>query len=134
MNIDVCLRCVKARCSGSCVCSIDGVAVETHATRGECPHPAGSKFDKPEAPRPAAKAVTQAVPQGQWPLAVKAVAAQRRPGEIGVGDTLKRLIDVTSLNFANLFAAAYKKLVGRECGCGDRQAKLNQMYPYGDPS
>jgi hypothetical protein len=29
-----------------------------------------------------------------------------------------------------LFKAYYKRITGTSCGCSDRQARLNVLYPY----
>jgi hypothetical protein len=61
-----------------------------------------------------------------WPLAVRLMASQREAGEIGVGDTLHRLMGDSAESFEAWFVAA----TGRKCGCGDRRQWLNWMYPY----
>jgi hypothetical protein len=48
----------------------------------------------------------------------------------GIGDVVKIAADVTG---ASLVAKAYEKVTGRPCGCGDRQKKMNEMFPFGSP-
>jgi hypothetical protein len=55
------------------------------------------------------------------------ITRRRRPGETGVGDTLERIIAAKGGDF---FKKAYKKLMGRSCGCGDAKARLNREFPY----
>lgn len=66
-------------------------------------------------------------PAGEWPRWAKALARRRRPGEKGVGDTLKRKLGLAGV----LFTAAAKRL-GFDCGCADKQAGMNRDYPYSD--
>ena len=62
-----------------------------------------------------------------WPMAVVAVARLRKEGDIGLGDTIVHLIgDKNSDRFKRLF----HKIVGRTCGCADRQRWLNARFPY----
>jgi len=54
------------------------------------------------------------------------IAWMRRPGEIGVGDTLERLL-------ANVGGRKIKQALerlGKDCGCPGRQAWLNKRFPY----
>jgi hypothetical protein len=71
-----------------------------------------------------------------WPLAVKMLAMGRKPGDKGAGDTLARLFNVLpaykGMGAGDAFKA-FMKSIGKPCGCSDRQAKLNAMYPYRDP-
>jgi len=76
----------------------------------------------------AAPAPSLAIPEAQWPFLVKWIAQRRQPGEIGVGDTVHRLFSQFG---GNTLSEAYERLAGRPCGCKDRQAWLNQRYPYG---
>lgn len=57
---------------------------------------------------------------------LKWVAAFRTPEDRGIGDTVERLL-------AKAGGRAIKKWlerVGVSCGCRDRQAWLNEKYPY----
>ncbi len=68
-----------------------------------------------------------AIPHAQWPYLVRWIAQRRIDGEIGVGDTVHR---VFSKFGGTALSEAYERLAGRPCGCKDRQAWLNQRYPY----
>lgn len=43
----------------------------------------------------------------------------------GLGDTIAMILKATGVE------AVTKKVVGDECGCKARQAKLNKLFPYG---
>jgi len=62
-----------------------------------------------------------------WPRLARLVAALRKPGETGVGDTLARVFRLIG---AKSMADAYTLLTGQSCGCADRQRKLNERWPY----
>src|SRR4051812_28462046 len=65
------------------------------------------------------------VPEEKWPWIVRVFAQLRREGEKGLGDTTGRLVPG-----GEKFKKLFKKLTGADCGCENRQNKLNQMYPY----
>jgi hypothetical protein len=68
----------------------------------------------------------QPVPLPQWPLLIKMVADFKQPGDIGVGDTLERLLrDMGGAQFKLAMKAA-----GIPCGCDNRQAWMNARFPY----
>lgn len=73
--------------------------------------------------------VTLTRPYVQWPEWAKAVAWQRRDGEVGVGDTVERLITPM---LSKGFRAAFKAVTGMDCGCSRRQEAWNIFYRYGD--
>jgi hypothetical protein len=73
-------------------------------------------------PRPYAPA-----PRSEWPFVVRVLAARRQDGEAGVGDTAKRLLHRMG---ADGLAWLYEKATGRDCGCANRQERLNRLYPY----
>lgn len=58
----------------------------------------------------------------QKDLARKGSQAQR-----GLGDTIKRVTDATGITEV---AKLFTKITGKSCGCGKRQAKLNQWFAY----
>ena len=64
--------------------------------------------------------------EANWPSWAKVVAARRRDGEAGVGDTFDRLAARVG---GKAFKAALKKL-GIPCGCDGRQRDWNALYPY----
>ena len=67
------------------------------------------------------------VPRDEWPLAAKSIAALATDQDAGVGDTIKRLLGSTG----RIYQALFKSLTGKNCtGCGFRQNKWNQLYPY----
>ena len=42
----------------------------------------------------------------------------------GLGDTVEKFLEVTKI------AKVAKWLLGEDCGCDERKAKLNQLFPY----
>lgn len=67
------------------------------------------------------------IPRDQWPTAAVLVATLRTPEDSGVGDTIKRLIGTAGA----VYQAAFRAVTGHSCtGCGFRQTKWNQLYPY----
>lgn len=53
------------------------------------------------------------------------LAALAIPADRGIGDVIARKLGVGG----EIFKAAFLRLTGRDCGCNDRQLKLNAMYP-----
>lgn len=51
----------------------------------------------------------------------------RRPGDVGVGDSFEHMAEA----FGADRVAKFVKRWGIDCGCGDRKAKWNRLYPYG---
>lgn len=62
-----------------------------------------------------------------WPWLVRRVAALRAPGDRGLGDTIARHLNSLGAGALKWF---HRKLTGRDCGCADRQQRLNALYPY----
>lgn len=130
MNLRICHKCQfrQRGCQGPCVCTVDGRDIIEHATSGQCPK---GYFDGvPQIPlhQPASAALS-AIPRDQWPWAARLIANRARPGEAGVGDTLARLLGIVG---GELYKWFYIWITGADCGCGDRQARLNALYPF-DP-
>lgn len=71
--------------------------------------------------------VLQAVPVSQRPTWANAVAKMSRPGEVGVGDTVARLIGSGS---SNAFKKWFKSFTGFDCGCDGRRSTWNMLYSY----
>ena len=82
----------------------------------------GEVFDDGEQPCPVPTQNSEA----NWPSWAKVVAARRRDGEAGVGDTFDRLASRVG---GKAFKSALKKL-GIPCGCDGRQRDWNALYPY----
>jgi hypothetical protein len=47
----------------------------------------------------------------------------------GLGDTIARFTDKTGIAYAVKMAS--QVLGAKDCGCADRQKKLNELIPYG---
>lgn len=45
----------------------------------------------------------------------------------GLGDTVEKVLEVTGI------AKVAKWLLGKDCGCDERKAKLNELFPYIKP-
>jgi hypothetical protein len=102
------------------------IAGKTQLAAESCPLGLWGKSSNPSAVRPSRHSPV-AVPRSQWPLAARAIAKLARTEDRGVGDTIARIIDPAG---GALLKRWYKRIVGNECGCADRQARLNAIYPY----
>lgn len=104
--------------------------------------------------RTMAKQTAAPVPREKWPEGIAELATARAEGDVGVGDTFKREYGTGSVEwFAEKFpkithkvgTAIVAKLMNESpgdvekaakafgfgaCGCKDRQALMNQRYPY----
>ena len=69
-------------------------------------------------------------PLTEWPklvqVAVRVMSKKKADGEVGVGDTVKRILGVAGEIYKVWFYAVF----GSKCGCTNRQAWLNQQFPY----
>lgn len=70
----------------------------------------------------------KAVPREKWPRYARRLAARAKPGDRGVGDVVKRIAGKAG---GERFRRVYKSITGKDCGCDDRQARLNALYPFG---
>ena len=61
-----------------------------------------------------------------WPHWAKLVKRLRHDGERGVGDTVQRIAAKFGGEKFKLWAGS----MGIPCGCTERQAKWNRLYPY----
>ena len=71
-------------------------------------------------------------PPSPWPMspfgiAMRAIRPMAIVGELGVGDTLARLIGPIG---GEAYKQWFENKFGRTCGCTERQAQLNKQYPY----
>lgn len=130
MNIHFCHTCPHGADSGkrygtlSLPCLADGRKrpfVEI-AKSGDCPI---GKFIFDGTLRQSAN--VENLPFDQWPLFARLLAKGRGPGDVGLGDTIARIIGDTGERFKRV----YKRLTGSDCGCANRQAKLNERFKYG---
>lgn len=62
-----------------------------------------------------------------WPRFAHWLAKAAKPEDAGLGDTAQRLAAKMG---GEALKTIYRKVTGTECGCGDRQAKLNAAFPY----
>lgn len=118
-------------------CSVDGLSVACHQALFFCPHVSGPRFgskSKPgrlricgDVPEDTQSPPTPPRPIHEWPLAARAIAALRDDSDKGLGDTIHRHLQRFG---ADAMTKLYRRVMGRDCGCGDRQAKLNRMFPY----
>jgi len=69
-------------------------------------------------------------PVTQWPFTVRAIAMLKNDQDLGVGDTIARHLERFG---SDGFKRLYKKITGIDCGCPQRQAILNSMFPYQKP-
>ena len=76
-----------------------------------------------------AHAVVQVSPMAekQWPLWAEAISFFKSDTDIGVGDTVERIIG--KANSAG-FKAWHLKTFGKGCGCSERKSLWNAKFPY----
>lgn len=55
------------------------------------------------------------------------MAKTRTPKAQGLGDTVAKLTQATGID------KLVKFIAGEDCGCDERQAKLNELFPYRTP-
>lgn len=142
MSLATCIVCRASSgaggCAGPCQCPQDGVDIIDHAAAGYCPLAkyGGARPDdwdrRPKAlaqltPLRITVPASVVVPREKWPFVIRVVARQKKDGDKGVGDTAKRILHRMG---ADGLAWLYEKATGQPCGCPDRQAKLNALYPY----
>ena len=65
-----------------------------------------------------------------WPAHIAAIAAQRRPGEVGAGDTVARVIGAFGSAEWRSWYAANAGIFAPQCQCTGWQKRWNVMYPY----
>ena len=64
-------------------------------------------------------------PPSGWPAWARYVAERRADGEVGVGDTLERLLGSGGRLMKATLAA-----LDIDCGCCGRQKRCNERFPY----
>jgi hypothetical protein len=70
--------------------------------------------------------ISKAILHEQWPLAFQLLAKAAKPQDKGLGDIIERVVGpIGGLKFKLWF----KRITGRDCGCGARMEKLNALYP-----
>ncbi|MFN2195796.1 MAG: hypothetical protein ACK2UW_06695 [Anaerolineales bacterium] len=55
------------------------------------------------------------------------VRTNLKAGAAGLGDVVAEFTHATGLD---QLAKKYENLTGNSCGCDERQAKLNQLFPF----
>jgi hypothetical protein len=75
---------------------------------------------------PPGSSATLAIPFERWPAHYKALAKFAKPGDIGIGNVVERVIGPLG---GTLFKIWYKQITGKSCGCGARKQMLNERYP-----
>jgi hypothetical protein len=85
-------------------------------------------------------------PRDKWPLSVRLIERLKSEADQGAGDTLhriingmtgRRLVGLIARRFglpiddrSNWMSLVFEKITGRSCGCADRQAAMNRVFPY----
>lgn len=76
-----------------------------------------------------AKAVIapESVPESKWPVWATAIAYFKSDRDLGVGDTVERVIGkANSMAFKAWYLVTFKK----SCGCNQRKSEWNVKYKY----
>ena len=100
---------------------------EGHFGRHESTHCGDTKAPAPRPPqtaRPAAPAQDRR-DRSKWPFLARVVSSWAEEEDTGVGDIIARKLGAGG----GAFKRFYKALTGHECGCGNRQARLNEIFP-----
>lgn len=61
-----------------------------------------------------------------WPILVSPLKLLAQPGDRGAGDIIARTIGPIG---GEAFKAWHKRILGRDCNCGNRQEILNFWWP-----
>lgn len=61
-----------------------------------------------------------------WPVLLLPLKAIAKEGDTGAGDIIARTIGPIG---GEAFKVWYKKIFGKDCGCGGRQDYLNKRWP-----
>ncbi len=115
---------------GKCACSIDGQDILVHIRAKECPK--GFYAGAAETPtRPENAGPPPPPPEpvrfAEWSFAARYLARKRIDGEVGIGDTFKRL-----LGAGGRMIEWVAKRLDIDCGCSSRQARWNATHPYSE--
>ncbi len=78
---------------------------------------------------PTRHALPSPIPRDQWPRLARWLSRRSTASDRGLGDTLARLL--SRLGVAR-FKIWFHTLTGHDCGCADRQAHLNAIYPLSE--
>lgn len=70
---------------------------------------------------------TRIVEQQEWPVWAKLFRLRAIPEDVGVGDTVARMIGKEN---SEAFKHWFKLTFGKDCGCTGRQHAWNIQYPY----
>ena len=146
--ISICHHCPNwdRSISGKPPCKINGRYFADNAADGICPDTLNrfnlssgelAELQPAAPPQPEIKPI----PRDQWTDRVQSLAELAQPGETGIGQVVTRLIATSESRLqaaaviAEEFGAvstivgAFKWLTGKECGCGDKAARLDMLYP-----
>lgn len=63
-----------------------------------------------------------------WPSWAELIRSRRKPGDIGVGSTFRRIAD----RWGGKQIKRISKALGMPCGCVEREKEWNRLYPYDD--
>ena len=115
VSVGVCVHSRRAACvAGKAGCTAPGEA----ASGGE---PAPVQMSA----RPTGEKI-EALARDQWPAVARLLAGLATADDAGLGDTLYRAIGERN---SERFSRTFKALMGYECGCASRRARMNERYP-----
>lgn len=137
-RISACITCPRSGVNKT-RCELDGVSLHDHANGVGCREDGGGRFAElvgvtvtfPPAgtTRRVAppKLPPTPLPERIWPKWAKLLGRKRQAGEIGVGDTAKRLTGEMGEKYRR-----FRKWLGIPCKCEERREEWNVSFRYGD--
>jgi hypothetical protein len=68
------------------------------------------------------------IPYDDWPIGFRILARiAAKPEDKGMGDLIERMIGPIG---GGKFKIWHKRVTGKDCSCGTRKQKLNELHPF----
>jgi hypothetical protein len=118
------LHCVACRDTGPAGAEFRQAVAASHAPPPgwECPFGVPWDVQGETTPRPQ----IQPLPRAEWPRLARWLARLATPADAGLGDVFQRWAAKLG---GERYKRTYRALMGEECGCADRQRRLNERFP-----
>ena len=122
--VKICNHC-EYNHDGTCLVDSKKQHINEIAASGHCPI---GKYAVQVVKMPTMVSISISVvpsPTSHWPAWAEAIGTKREEGELGVGDTVHRLLGSTGEALQG-----FLKAVHLPCNCDSRRAEWNLKYPY----